>query len=436
VATTKEIEIEIKPRKQFRPFFETDRRFSVILAHRRAGKTVACIQKCFIKCMTHKRPGPPVRVAFMSGTFGQVKDTAWAYAKDYARKVGDCRVNESELTIEFSNKAVLKLLSSENAERIRGQYFDLVVSDETADCPPNVFHSIIRPALADMKGDFCAIGTPKGRNHFWKMWNAALNDPDWFTLRVTADESGIIDPSELEGIRRQTPDAIFRQEFLCDFSVGRIGAIYARLLEDARNQRRISNDTLWHKECPVYTSWDVGMALNQRVWCWQIIGDRIVFLESLFGDHECGTPAEWAERLRSRGYSYGSHFIPHDAATTNGGLWEQSLRTAGLMNIVPVPRQNSVWDGVNSALEAMPRVSFNEEGCSLGLDSLDQYHARAETDGTTIRDVPVHDHASHAADAFSLAFQAIKAGLVVDRSALPRGIRKHGRPDVIMGFRG
>jgi phage terminase large subunit len=178
------------------------------------------------------------------------------------------------------------------------------------------------------------------------------------------------------------------------------------------------------------------MALNQRVWCWQIIGDRIVFLESLFGDHECGTPAEWAERLRSRGYSYGSHFIPHDAATTNGGLWEQSLRTAGLMNIVPVPRQNSVWDGVNSALEAMPRVSFNEEGCSLGLDSLDQYHARAETDGTTIRDVPVHDHASHAADAFSLAFQAIKAGLVVDRSALPRGIRKHGRPDVIMGFRG
>jgi hypothetical protein len=387
--------------------------------------------------MTHERKGPPVRVAFMSGTFSQVKDTAWAYAKSYAREIGDCRINESELTIEFANKAVLKLLSSENAERIRGQYFDLVVSDETADCPPTVFHSIIRPALADMKGDFCAIGTPKGRNHFWKMWNAALNDPEWFTLRVTADESGIIDPKELEGIRKQTPDAIFRQEFLCDFSVGRIGAIYARLLEDARNERRVSNDILWHKECPVYTSWDVGMALNQRVWIWQIVGDRIVFLESLFGDHECGTPADWAKVLKDRDYGYGAHFLCHDAATAVGGLWQGALQNAGLSNIVPVPRQNSVWNGINEALQAFPRVSFNEKGCALGLESLDQYHSKAENDGVTIRDVPVHDHASHASDAFSIAFQAIKHGLVVDRSALPRKVNHfRGENQAITGFRG
>ena len=181
------------------------------------------------------------------------------------------------------------------------------------------------------------------------------------------------------------------------------------------------------RESPVFTSFDIGAPFNQRVWVFQLIGDRVVFLESLFGDNECGTPAEWAKRLLDRKYHYGGHLIPHDAATQHGGLWQAQLRTAGLDNVKPVPRQHSVWDGINLALEAFPRVCFASTACAMGIDSLDNYHAKEETDGMTIKDVPVHDHASHASDAFSLAFQAINAGMVVDRRNLPGRIRDPSR---------
>jgi hypothetical protein len=171
-----------------------------------------------------------------------------------------------------------------------------------------------------------------------------------------------------------------------------------------------------------------------------MVGDRIVFLESLFGDHNCGTPAEWVARLQAKQYNYASHFIPHDGATANGGLFQGALATAGLTNVVPVPRQQSVWDGINLALEAFPRISFNEQGCLDGIDALDQYHSKSETDGVTIRDIPVHDHASHAADAFSIAFQAISHGLVVDRRSIPKridyGFQRDRPTQAKMGFRG
>jgi phage terminase large subunit len=427
-----EVNLTLRPRKQFRPYLERDKRFSVLVCHRRAGKTVACLQDLLNRASKNPRQSPPPRYAYLAPTFDQVKQISWNYLKRYAAKIPDAKVHEADLMVTLPNGATIKLLSAENFERVRGTYIDGLVIDEAADCPPTAWHSVLRPCLADYQGWASLVGTPKGRGWLWQMWNQALDDPDWFTMILKADESKLIPEEELEAIKRGTPEHIYRQEFLCDFSVGRVGAIYARQLEEARNAKRISNDVMWHKECPVYTSWDIGAPQNQRVWVFQIIGDRFVFLESLFGDHDCGTPAEWAARLKSKSYGYGCHFIPHDAATQNGGLWQQYLQTAGLSNIIPVPRQYSVWDGISSALDSMPRVWFNSEGCKMGIDSLDQYHAKAETDGVTIRDVPVHDHSSHASDAFSLAFQAYRAGLIVDRSAIPRRPMMMGRPQVIL----
>jgi len=94
----------------------------------------------------------------------------------------------------------------------------------------------------------------------------------------------------------------------------------------------------------------------------------------------------------------------------------------------------SVWDGINLALDAFERVHFNDEGCLHGLDALDAYHSKEERDGVTIKDVPSHDWSSHFSDAFSLSHQAIKAGLVSDRSAIASKPRRPGG-GVIGGIR-
>ena len=179
-----------------------------------------------------------------------------------------------------------------------------------------------------------------------------------------------------------------------------------------------------------------GAPLNQKVWIWQMVGDRRNFLESLSGDDECKTPADWAARLKAKQYAYGAHFLPHDACAENGGLWQGGLATAGLTGVVPVPRQLSVWDGINLAADAFPRIHFNADGCAHGLDALDAYHSKEERDGVTIKDVPVHDWSSHFADAFSLSHQAINRGMVIDRSAIPRKAVSGERPKVMAGFRG
>jgi len=392
------------------------------------------------RAMTHQREGPPCRYALIGPTRDQIKNIAWQYVKQFTQDIPAVKYNEQDLMVTLPNNATIRLYSGDSYERLRGIYLDGVVLDEISDIDPQAWYSVIRPTLLDYKGWCIFSGTPKGRGFLWRMWAESTRNPDWFSLMLKASESNIIDAGELESIRAGTPEHLYRQEMECDFSVGRVGAIYARLLDDLRNKQMISDNIMWFKECPVYTSWDVGAPLNTRVWCFQLIGDRIVMLECLFGDHHCGTPSEWVNRLLAKPYRYGGNFIPHDAATDNGSLWEGQLKGAGLQNVRAVPRQISVWDGVNLALESFPRLSFNESACEQGIDALDQYHSKEESDGITIRSLPVHDHASHAADAFSLAFQAIKHGLIVDRSQIPTQVQRWRNPirpqQATMGFRG
>ena len=434
------IKFHLDPREQFRPFIDRTQRFGCVVAHRRSGKSYHAVMDMVKRAMTFKRQGPPCRYALVGPTRDQIKNIAWMYLKQFTEGIPQVKHNEQDLMVTLPNKASIRLYSGDAFERLRGVYLDGVVLDEVSDLDPQAWYSVIRPTLLDYQGWCIFSGTPKGRGFLWRMWQQSLSDPEWFSLMLKASESHIINPQELASIKEGTPEHLYRQEMECDFSVGKLGAIYARNIDEARNQRRISNDILWHRESPVFTSWDLGAPLNMRVWVWQIIGDRIVMLESLFGSHDCGTPAEWVKRLQEKEYNYASHFIPHDGATENGGLWQGSLLTAGLANVVAVPRQNSVWDGINLALEAFPRVSFNESGCQQGLDSLDQYASKSETDGITIRDIPIHDHASHAADAFSIAFQAIKHGLVIDRRAIPQRINYGYQPMRVkqakMGLRG
>jgi phage terminase large subunit len=195
-------------------------------------------------------------------------------------------------------------------------------------------------------------------------------------------------------------------------------------METARADGRITEAVEWYKELPVYTSWDVGAPLNQKVWIFQAVGDRINYLESLSGDRECKSPAEWAARLLGKRYTYGAHYIPHDAASEQGGLWQEALVVAGLRDVRPVPRQHWVWDGINLGLDAFTRVRFNSVHCAGGIDALDNYHSRQQNDGQSIRDEPHHDWSSHFSDAFSLSHQAISRGMLAGKAARPAGRRR------------
>ena len=79
--------IELNPRPQFRRFIESPNRFACVVAHRRAGKTFACVQKLIQRALGYKREGPPCRYGYIAPTRDQAKDIAWQYLCEYSRPI-------------------------------------------------------------------------------------------------------------------------------------------------------------------------------------------------------------------------------------------------------------------------------------------------------------------------------------------------------------
>jgi hypothetical protein len=213
--------IEIRPRKQFREFIETTKRWCCLVVHRRGGKTYASLQKLLLRALNHKRPGPPKRYAYIAPTQAQAKDIAWGYLKSFTSRIPGVETNESDLKITFPDGMIIRLYSGDNYERMRGLYFDGVVIDEPEDINPDAWPSVIRPCLSDYEGWALWIGTIKGKLGQWQRYLDACKDPDWFALLLRASESGIIPAEELADLKKSIHPDIYAQEYECDSRVSR-----------------------------------------------------------------------------------------------------------------------------------------------------------------------------------------------------------------------
>lgn len=207
------------------------RRFSVAVCHRRFGKTYMAINTLVAAAVMTKKDA--ARFAYICPFLKQAKGVAWDYLKRFSLPIPGAKVNESELSIEFSNGARIKLYGSRDGqdEGMRGLYFDGAVLDEMADFDPDTWPSIIRPSLSDRgrHGWALFIGTPKGMDSFYELYSAAANgfpqpdgtlikDKTWVALLYRADETGLIEPDELEANRIIQSESQYAREWLCDFN--------------------------------------------------------------------------------------------------------------------------------------------------------------------------------------------------------------------------
>src|ERR1700674_1112046 len=124
------IKIPYQPRAAFVPYHENQKRFALTIAHRRAGKTVARINRIIRAAATCKKLNP--RFGYLAPYYVQAKDIAWVYFKHFCAPFLEhgAKYNEAELTITLPhNGAQIKLYGAENAERMRGLYFDGIIID-------------------------------------------------------------------------------------------------------------------------------------------------------------------------------------------------------------------------------------------------------------------------------------------------------------------
>lgn len=196
-------------------------RFSVLVAHRRMGKTVLAVNHLIKQAILGTMPRG--FYAYVAPFRIQAKAIAWSYIKHFTAPIPGVKYNEGELSVLLPTGATIRIFGADNPDALRGLYFDGVVLDEVAQMKPEVWGEIIRPALADRGGWAVFIGTPKGVNLFSQTYDRALElekDPKsgWCAMLYSVDITGVIPPRELESLKAEMSENEFRQEFLCDFN--------------------------------------------------------------------------------------------------------------------------------------------------------------------------------------------------------------------------
>ena len=197
-------------------------RFAVLVCHRRFGKTVGTINQTIRSAVKCNLRSP--QYAYIAPFFKQAKMVAWNYLKYYAGAIPGIKINSSDYYVELPTKhscspgARIYLVGADNPDGLRGTYWDGAILDEFPQMKNELWGEIIRPALSDRNGWAIFIGTPKGQNQFYEIYNKARTNKDWYTCLYRADESGIISPEELESMKQSMTDAEIRQELYCDFT--------------------------------------------------------------------------------------------------------------------------------------------------------------------------------------------------------------------------
>lgn len=394
------IEIPYCPRAQFLSFHYRKQRWACVVAHRRLGKTVACVNEVIKGALTCTKPNP--RFAYIAPLHVQAKDVAWGYLKQYSLAIPGTETNESELRVDFPNGGRVRLYGADNYDRLRGIYLDGVILDEFADMDPRVWPEVIRPALSDRQGWATFIGTPKGRNAFFEMYERATADPEWFHLRLRASETGVLPESELSDARSMMTPEQYAQEYEVSFDAAILGAYYGKEIADAERNNRITS-VEYDPAIPVHTAWDLGIGDSTAIWFFQAAPNGLRVID--FYENHGQALAHYVAELQTRPYKYGSDFVPHDALARELGTGRSRLETLlGLGRHPKVLPSQRVEDGINAARVSFPKTWFDADKCKIGIEALRQYRADFDEKAKVFKNTPKHDWTSHAADSARYMF--------------------------------
>jgi predicted phage terminase large subunit-like protein len=194
--------------------FGDDTRFKVVAAGRRCGKSRLAAWTMIIRALQAER----CTVFYVAPTQGQARDIMWSLLEELAHPIlASKHVNNMEMKLINGSRICLK--GADRPDTMRGVSLEYLVMDEYADMKQQVWEEILRPALADRKGDAMFIGTPKGRNHFYDLYVYAdsSDDDSYKAWHFTSYDNEKLDPDEINLAKKSMSSYAFRQEFMASF---------------------------------------------------------------------------------------------------------------------------------------------------------------------------------------------------------------------------
>lgn len=421
---SQDIVFDYDPRPQFIPFHQRSQRFSCLVCHRRAGKTVACVNDLIARALYTKKKN--ARYAYVAPFYRQAKDVAWQYLKEFGGGA-ITKIRESELRVELLNGSWITLYGADNPDALRGLYFDGIILDEYGDCRPGLWSDVILPALTDRRGWAVFIGTPKGKNHFFEQWERSKDNPKWFSMMLKASESGIIPQDDLEEVQNLQEESSYLQEFECSFEASIKGSYYG----DIFNEYDIVGTAPYDPAYKVTVVSDVGKTDSTAMWFYQNThhsGLQIIDYYEADGKD----PEHYFTVLEAKPYEYDTMWFPHDAVaktfSTKKSTIEQFIDWAdGRWRIQKVPRL-SVQHGIDATRKVLKLAFFDENKCFKGINALRHYKRRYNELLKCFADSPLHDWSSHGADAFRYLALVVQDELVEAEGDDPKDTAYHAEP--------
>ena len=323
------------------------------------------------------------------------------------------KTNDHEMLITFANGSTWQVVGSDNYDSLVGSSPIGIVFSEWALADPAAW-AYLRPILLENGGWALFIYTPRGRNHGATFYEGAKDDPTWFADWRPAGTTGVFTVEQLAQERTEyrreygelDGDARYEQEYDCNFNVAVVGSYYGKQMADAERAGRICR-VPWEPTKPVVTAWDVGVTDSTAIWFAQWVGLEVRLID-YYEAHGVGLE-HYAKVLREKPYSYAPCIWPHDVANkqmTTGDTLERSFNSLNFTGRC-LPNEN-IEQGIQAARNLLPKCWFDREKCARGLDALRQYKRQWSDKLKTFSPEPLHDWASHGADAFRYLSKGLK----------------------------
>lgn len=385
--------------------------------HRRAGKDKTCVNVTARE--TQRRVGT---YFYFLPTYAQGKKIVWdgmdsagfRFLHHFPTELWAGNPNNTEMKLRLTNGSIFQVVGSDNIDSIVGTNPVGCVFSEFALQDPRGW-DYVRPILAENGGWALFNGTPRGRNHHFRLFKMAERNENWWTQLLSYEDTGVLTKEDVdEEIRQGMPPELAAQEFECSWQAGQTGSYYGSLMDTAMREGRVTS-VPYDPALPVDTWWDLGIGDSTAIIFVQEHRLQIRVIDYLEDSGE-GLPY-YVKRLSDKPYIYRDHIAPFDIEVRELGTGNSRLEAARKLGLnFRVARKLPLEDGINAVRMLLPRCWFDADNCARLIESLEAYRKEFDHKQQVFKDRPLHDWSSHACDAMRVGAIGKRAARLPEKS--------------------